>query len=384
MSLPTAAESERPRYCTRILKGHRDNVWALAYTPDGRYIVSGSFGAAILILDVRTGETVGSPLTGHSDVIDSLVVTPGGKKLISGSRDGTVRVWDLQSRRVTHTLEALAPVPDSEPPPSEQSFVPPSISPDGRRVITISNNIISMREVETDKSVMEPIEFRTDSHVTTLVWSPDGKKFVVSGGGALRIWDSITGRLIAGPFKFEARFSPIVFSHDGHRVIWGGADGKIWIRDTREENRVLPPLVGHEDRVITLGLSPDGERIVSCSDDFTMYIWDATTGTRISDPLQCCTPNNFAFHHLAFSPDGKFVASSSDNHVKIWDMEAALAGYRASNQPKAGIGAPEARVPRLPARVVNRPSTSRRWPSELDYSPTERTGVSQQVLQSST
>ena len=76
------------------LRGHTDLVCALAITPDGRTLVSGSYDRTIRRWNLATGAEIGKPLTGHTDWIRALAITPDGRTLVSGSDDRTIRQWN--------------------------------------------------------------------------------------------------------------------------------------------------------------------------------------------------------------------------------------------------------------------------------------------------
>ena len=81
------------------LEGHRLSVSSVAYSPDGRHITSGSDDKTIRIWDAKTGAAVGNPLEGHSSYVSSVAYSPDGRHIISGSDDRTIRIWDAE----THT-----------------------------------------------------------------------------------------------------------------------------------------------------------------------------------------------------------------------------------------------------------------------------------------
>ena len=80
------------------LEGHTDPVLSVAYSPDGRHIVSVSDDATIRMWDAETGLAVGKPLEGHTDYVQSVACSPDGRHIISGSGDHTIRLWDANTR----------------------------------------------------------------------------------------------------------------------------------------------------------------------------------------------------------------------------------------------------------------------------------------------
>jgi WD40 repeat protein len=72
-------------------------VFAVAFSPNGRRIVSGSFDNTMQIWDAESGEAIGEPLQGHSSFVCSVAYSHDGRRIVSGSFDSTVRIWDAES-----------------------------------------------------------------------------------------------------------------------------------------------------------------------------------------------------------------------------------------------------------------------------------------------
>ncbi|KAF8605753.1 WD40 repeat-like protein, partial [Ceratobasidium sp. AG-I] len=84
--------------------GHENPVRSIAFTLDGRYIVSGSDDATVRIWDTETGTAVAEPLKGHLYGVNSIALSSDGRLIATGSEDTTVRIWDMES---LHTNDQL-------------------------------------------------------------------------------------------------------------------------------------------------------------------------------------------------------------------------------------------------------------------------------------
>ena len=80
-----------------VLQGHTGLVTSVTFSPNGRYIVSGSSDHTIRVWDAQTGTQMGNPLQGHTDSVNSVALSPDGRHIVSGSWDQTIRVWDVQT-----------------------------------------------------------------------------------------------------------------------------------------------------------------------------------------------------------------------------------------------------------------------------------------------
>jgi WD40 repeat protein len=91
------------------LHGHSDSVSAIALTPDGKTVISGSRDNTIKIWDLVTG-TEKFTLKGRSDSVSAIALTPDGKTVISRSDDNTIKIWDLATRKEIATFTGESPI----------------------------------------------------------------------------------------------------------------------------------------------------------------------------------------------------------------------------------------------------------------------------------
>lgn len=322
------------------------NAKAVAFSPDGRMIVAGSDMESIFIWDVATGATK-AELRHHGlderASRNSLMFSPDGKKLVShalGPRP--VRLFDLETGAVVATEGG-----------GEGAFW---FSPDGK---TLSLGRINGAVTEWDTSTGARIseELRPACNDMQIAVSPNGKTIAFGcPGDSLRLWNVEDGKTRIHPSGPRGRYTndmSIAYSSDGHlfqltkkndvlhlldvetgqkrtmNMAYQGrsitfspetdtfATGigdviRLWRFDGRMRN-----LVGHEGPVGEVAFSPDGKTIASTSADNTVRLWDVATGAE-KRKLEGHT-NTVSF--LRFSPKGDvFVSHSWDGSTRLWDV----------------------------------------------------------------
>ncbi|KAF7333241.1 WD40 repeat-like protein [Mycena sanguinolenta] len=166
------------------LEGHTDWVNSVAFSPDGRHIVSGSDDKTIRIWNAATGEAVGTPLEGHTGSVRSVAFSPDGRQIVSGSGDKTIRIWNAATGEAVGTpLEGHTDWVNSV-----------AFSPDGRHIVSGSGDkTIRIWNAATGEAVGTPLEGHTD-WVSSVAFSPDGRQ-IVSGSDdkTIRIWNAAIG-----------------------------------------------------------------------------------------------------------------------------------------------------------------------------------------------
>ncbi|KIM21035.1 hypothetical protein M408DRAFT_117289 [Serendipita vermifera MAFF 305830] len=303
----------------RFGEGHTYSVECVAYSPDGRSIVSGSLDHTIRIWDAVTGATVGDLLKGHTDCVASVVYSPDGRNIVSGSWDQTIRIWD-----------AATGAPVGGPLIGHTSnVVSVAYSPNGRNIVSGSDDsTLRIWDAVTGAPVGEPLKGHA-SDVTCVSYSPDGRRIVSSSWDrTIRIWDAVTGAPVGEPLQGHTLYvTSVAYSPNGRNIVSGSWDETIRIWDLFTGALVGEPLKGHTDHVLSVAYSPDGLNIVSGSSDYTVRTWDAAAGVPIGEPLKGNTNDVTC---VAYSPDGRnIISGSSDNMIRIWDA-ATCASIRGS------------------------------------------------------
>ncbi|KIM32666.1 hypothetical protein M408DRAFT_184821 [Serendipita vermifera MAFF 305830] len=303
-------DAETGEVVTGPLKGHTDRVFSVAFSPDGRQIVSGSSDGTVRVWDAKTGEVVVGPLEGHTRWVVFVTFSPNGRRIVSCFSDGTVRVWDAGTGELvtgplkghTHRVRSVA------------------FSPDGRRIVSGSDDgTVRVWDAETGEVVTGPLKGHTD-WVFSIAFSPDGRHIVSgSSDGTVRVWDAETGKVVAGPLQGGSVRS-VAFSPDSRRIVSGSFDKSIRVWDAKTGKVDAGPLEGHTDQVLSVAFSPDGRRIVSGSKDMTVRVWDAETGEVVAAPLEGHTGE---VSSVAFSPGSRRTVSDFyGKTIRMWDVEA--------------------------------------------------------------
>jgi WD40 repeat protein len=292
------------------LKGHRHMVSSVAYSPDGKYIVSGSWDCTLRLWDARSGQPIGVPFKGHTGAVLAVAYSPDGTQIVSGSWDCTVQLWDAPSGEprgkpfVGHTL-AVRSV---------------AFSRDGREIVSGSwDHTIRHWGTHDGRCIGLPLKGHT-SAVYAVAFSPDGRH-IMSGSWdhTVRLWDAKSHRRVGLPLKgHTSTVNSAAFSPSGEQIVSGSWDKSVRLWDVESGQAVGLPFKGHDSAVYCVAFSPDGKRIVSASWDHTLRLWDVASGQPVGLPFNGHTSTVNA---VAFSPDGKqLVSASSDCTLRLWDV----------------------------------------------------------------
>jgi len=211
------------------LSGHKDRVFSIVFSPDGNHLASGSANGELLIWDMADGKvslilqgpTIGSsPLASvQGYAILSIAYSPDGKYLVSGDSDGFGIIWDAATGEKLSTIS-------HEDGSSGVAFLPDEIfgaaySPDGKRLaLAGGRGITRVLDASTGKELLT-LKGHTGP-VLSVSFSPDGKLIATASmDGTTRVWDTATGvNLLMLPVNGVISFSP-----DGKRLAIGGESG---------------------------------------------------------------------------------------------------------------------------------------------------------------
>jgi WD40 repeat protein len=182
------------------LLGHTDDVLFVAFSPDGKRIVSASFDRTIRIWNSETGDMVLDPLRGHTDWVYSAVFSPDGRRIASASRDETIRIWNSETGEMV-----LGPLKGHTKPVYSAVF-----SPDGRLIASASvDHTIRIWDSRSGHTVLGPLKGHQNP-VRFAVFSADGRHILSYSRDSMLVWDSETGERV--PHSFEGENAKLSFT----------------------------------------------------------------------------------------------------------------------------------------------------------------------------
>jgi WD40 repeat protein/tRNA A-37 threonylcarbamoyl transferase component Bud32 len=324
-----------------------DQVVYVALSPDGKRLAIRSTKGTITVRDVALGEEVCSFETWRPGPV---TFSPDGRRLAAVGDGNAVRLWAADTGQPLQSLAA-----------GTQLTSAPVFSADGRR---LGAGDLAATVWVWDLSVKGSKPLQLTGHgsaVSCVAFAPDGRTLVSAGGGQLLLWDAASGQRLRD-WRLAGESSDVVFAADGRHLITGNANGTLYVirlgppatvvrpweppahsplddlkreqipvaelreagnGDAARAPRELVAVLGdsrlrHWSDVTAVAYSPDGKRIASAADNGFVKVWSAATGEELLVLPQAEVAS------LAFHLDGRRLACGGhDGTLGVWDVETA-------------------------------------------------------------
>jgi WD40 repeat protein/serine/threonine protein kinase/tetratricopeptide (TPR) repeat protein len=299
-------------------------ISALAFSPDSQTLLISGFGSSRL-WDVRTRQPVGEPFLQQGTYGLGVAFDPSGQRVVIPSMDGTVRIWLLRTGRSIGL-----------PLPHAGRVQLAAVSADSKTILTSSPEM-QRWEAAAGAPVGPPLLLPDFARI--LAFSPGGKLLAstetrlggvtasaIQGFGAskvaVRIWDPLTGKEVGPALWHEVAVYAAAFSADGKTLATAsgpltGGEIRLWDIATGKE---VGAGLHFGNRILSLSLSPDGRKLATAGGaigEGEAELWDLTRRERIGQPL----PHAGRVRATAFSPDGQLlVTGSDDGTARIWEV----------------------------------------------------------------
>jgi WD40 repeat protein len=349
--------------------GHHDAVRFVAFSGDGKRIVSSGYDGKILVRDRASGATLGAADT--KSMVYAFAFDPGTGLVASGDASGGIRIWRVGPGGALSELATL----NADRKVHAQRITGLAFGADGRTLAASSwDRRISLWDMTVPErgTLLAELDGRQhDSTIYALAFDKGGRLATVDWAGGAIVWEGLPT-----PAARDARprwtelsakaghdrpvaLNAVAFSADGRLLVAGGHDGSVmlWeldriaqapkgaLRDELRSGKRLRGLGGHSASVFGVAFSPDGATFASAGIDKTLIVWNAGAAGRwqAGDDLPVVrrvTQLPERLYGLGYHPqDARLIAAGGTHHVQLIDDDGPASpiatSLRDSDRPTA-------------------------------------------------
>jgi WD40 repeat protein len=324
--------------------GSEGKIFGMALSPDGRWLAAAGWMARDDVRNEETGRIrlnefasgkLVALLKGHTNVVNRLAFSPDGKQLISGSADKSAIIWDVEGRTLLHRLQGHT---------DDISTV--AFTPDGARAVTGGDDTTLRLWRVGDGGLIAELKGHKDKVGSLAIRASDG--MIASGdlAGEIRLWDGKDGHFLRTLGKQGDEVDALRFSLDGQLLLstCGGLCNHIQYVLEVATGKVLVAYTEHHDAVFAAAISPN-DRLAATGGGIKeeIHVWELATGARVNDadgkPLLLAGTGASTWG-AGFSADGQRVAWGNIPRT-VGDRLTALEYQLRLPAKAAGLGQPE-------------------------------------------
>ena len=342
------------RSLIRTLSGHAGWANAASWHPAGKQIASGGEDKKLKVWDVASGELLWEKAN-HRERVASVDWGEKGEQIAVGEGDRTVKLWRVSDRSAI----ALGPREIDESNEAVVQVNSVAFSPDGR-LLLLAGEDGAARVWQVDENAVQIAAFKGHSgNVLDAVWHPDGQTIATAGSdNGIRLWQlrsNQTTDVDLYDLQFGDKGEQLAGIHwDGSIQLWEAANGALGkqLKTLPEQgayvsqmhfvdNRLVTAnddgivrlwdvdrgvltqsLVGHQDRVTVVKISPNRSRLLSGGADGTLRLWGLESNEAGGDALKDWMAHEDEVSAIAWHPNGRIMASGArDGSIRVWDSQ---------------------------------------------------------------
>lgn len=293
----------------RVIDGYNADTLSLAFSSDNKLLAAGSgySDKLVRIWQIDTGRLI-TTLTDHSAAVSALAFSDENRTLATGSWDKTVKLWNVQTGELLRTLGGRT-----------DGIGTPAFSDDSKvlAVVNFSDYSVKLWDAETGR--LKKTLVGHDSNVVSLVFSPSGKRLATgSFNGFIKIWDVETGSELKTLSGHRDGVNCLLFVDDGKTLISGSKDHTVRTWDV-ETGAQLKTFTGSTSYIFSIAVSRDNKYLAAVGDDTNARVWDMST----TQLLRTFEGHKAQVNSVAFSPNGNVLATGTNTSaIKLWEIAA--------------------------------------------------------------
>ena len=289
----------------KALPKHKDRVISVAFSPGGQFLASASSDGTVKLWNRANDFSQPTILDHNGNSVTSINFSHFGK-LVSADRAGTIKLWTRSGDLITTLSHG-------------DSVLSVRFSPDGRTIASAGFDG-GVKLWSQEGRLITTLEGH-QGLVHRVLFSPDSLVLASVGeDSSVRLWRSKDGKLLHVLRGHQGAVYRVQFSPEGRILATAGVDDtiKLW---SIAEGKLLDNLEGHQDEILSLDFSPtEPSLLASASADGTVRQW------KVNSPVEIL-PHGYRVYDIGFRPDGRVIASSGLQTIRLWRQDGVLRSY---------------------------------------------------------